>query len=232
MITNSLTSKLGFSSTFENVGYVPVIGMGTSLATIFTSVRDFNQEMESKKLNKKELSYLTAYNIVNILSLGALGACFGIAKLVSSVYDRFTTRNKLSAAATTIQALARGFTTRNKLTEKKMAAAATTIQTLARGFTTRNKLTEKKMAAAATTIQTLARGFTTRNKLSAAAIKKTDLRTAKKSVIRALLLSKKPLAESGIAAYRSSEIAKLVLPRFPELLGCFSETIKDSSNKK
>ncbi len=89
MSTQSLISKLGFSPTFENVGYFPVVGMVTSLATIFTSIRDLNQEMENKKLDKKEVAYLTAYNIVNVLSLGTLGACFGLAKVVSSLYAKF-----------------------------------------------------------------------------------------------------------------------------------------------
>lgn len=88
MSTQSLTSKLGFSSTFENVGYVPVVGVASSVATIVASILDLNQEMEGKKLNKKELSYLTAYNIVNVLSLGTLGACFGIAKLINNIWNK------------------------------------------------------------------------------------------------------------------------------------------------
>lgn len=81
----SLTCRLEFSSTFENTTYIPIIGAGASLITLFRACCDLYQGDNLKLTNKEYLS-LTAYSILNTLSLGALGTCFGIAKAVSSLY--------------------------------------------------------------------------------------------------------------------------------------------------
>ncbi len=87
MSVPSLTCRLEFSSTFENTTYIPVIGAGASLITLFRACCDLYQGDNLKLTNKEYLS-LTAYSILNMLSLGTLGTCFGIAKVVSSLYHK------------------------------------------------------------------------------------------------------------------------------------------------
>ncbi len=83
--TASLTSKLGIQSTIENSTYIPLIGVISSLAitgiALKTMYRERSDLTTEKTLTNRQQGELAFYNIVNVATLGTLGACFGIVKL-------------------------------------------------------------------------------------------------------------------------------------------------------